>query len=133
MIAFRESAPRKAIVDFLTNRRDHPSATMIFQGLKSKISSLSLGTVYRNLDILTKQGRIRMINIDQKESRYDSHVTSHGHFFCQVCGKLEDISLKQHCCQMVGSLNKQGYSVSAFSLDIKGTCSGCLKNETSKE
>lgn len=128
MVVFRESAHRQAIMKFLQTRSDHPNAVTIYDGLKRKIAKLSLGTVYRNLDILTKQGRVRVIKVGQQEARYDGCVVQHGHFYCQACGKLEDINLKKGCCQMAAQLYKQGYSINELSLDIRGLCNHCSKD-----
>ncbi len=124
-MTYRESFHRKTIVDFLKARTDHPSAAKIYRHLKTKIKNLSLGTVYRNLDILTRQGRIRALNLAQKETRYDGQVVHHAHFICEGCGKIEDLMLQEHCCQLIECLEATGNEVSKFDLELIGRCVAC--------
>ncbi len=124
-MTYRESFQRKTIIDFLQARSDHPSAAEIYRQLKTKIKNLSLGTVYRNLDILTRQGRIRALNLAQKETRYDGRVLAHAHFICEGCGKIEDLMLQDHCCQLIGCLEAEGHEVTKFDLELIGRCVHC--------
>lgn len=125
MSLFRESHQRKAIVNLLKARKDHPSAAMIYEDLRFELPNLSLGTVYRNLEILEKQGRIRILNLAQKEARYDGQMVKHAHFICEHCGTIEDVEMKSDCCQMVNMLESRNYRISKFNLDITGTCPKC--------
>lgn len=126
MTVYRESSQRKAIISFLQGRKDHPSASAIYNVLKQNLPNLSLGTVYRNLEILERQGRIRSLNLAQNEARFDGQVEKHGHFICHKCGQIEDIELKEGCCQLTDVLNEKGHTIEKINIDFIGNCSQCI-------
>lgn len=85
------SRQREAILENLKSRTDHPTADMLFQSLRKYDPKISLGTVYRNLGLLTELGRINKISSGNGIERYDYNTDEHYHFACKVCSKLIDI------------------------------------------
>ncbi|MDF2838395.1 MAG: Peroxide stress regulator PerRNA, family [Evtepia sp.] len=120
----RYSKQRELIYDALASTKEHPSAEMIYKELKPSYPSLSLGTVYRNLNFLVEEGRA--ISIPSTVNRYDATTQDHPHFFCTCCGNLYDldISMDQTLDEPVESL---GYEVHRRDLIFNGLCPHCLK------
>ncbi|MFA6272205.1 MAG: transcriptional repressor [Patescibacteria group bacterium] len=124
----RLTAQKKAILGCV---RDfwpiHPSSQMVYQRVKKSVPSISLGTVYRNLNSLREGGYIEEIVIHNEPSRYDSHVDAHLHFKCDECGELYDIDnpslLKSHTKR----LKDQGFVVQRSSIMFQGLCQKCYK------
>ena len=85
------SRQREAILDNLKSRVDHPTADMLFQSLRKDDPKISLGTVYRNLGLLTEIGKIKKISDINGIERYDYNTTDHYHFACKACSKLIDL------------------------------------------
>ena len=77
---------RTAILSFLRQTKDHPSAEMVFNHLKQEIPDLSLGTVYRNLSMFKAQGEIISLGTVNGVERFDGNVEPHVHFICSSCG-----------------------------------------------
>ena len=50
------SRQREAIKTFLAGRYDHPTAETVYLGIKEEFPNISLGTVYRNLDLTVLTG-----------------------------------------------------------------------------
>ena len=71
MRELKYSKQREAIVECLKNRCDHPSADLVFQSLRKDNPKISLGTVYRNLNLLTEMGVILKISCGDGIERYD--------------------------------------------------------------
>ena len=59
-----KSKQRDAILAFLMTRKDHPTADTIYENVRLTIPNISLGTVYRNLALLTERGEILKLSID---------------------------------------------------------------------
>lgn len=87
----RMTKQRKIIFNTLQDRSDHPGADFIYQLVKEQLPQLSLGTVYRNLEVLTEAGMISKLSFGSGQSRYDSRTDEHYHFRCSVCGRIEDL------------------------------------------
>lgn len=119
----RYSKQRELIYDTLLQSREHPSAEMIYQSLKSGFPSLSLGTVYRNLNLLVEEGRA--IRIPSAVNRYDGDIHEHPHLFCTTCETLYDISLPvDH--DLDAAVETLGHRISRYELIFTGVCSHCF-------
>lgn len=85
------SKQREKILEYVKSVKTHPTAKIVYDKLKSEIPNLSLGTVYRNLDILSETGRLRRIKIANDKDRFDGDLTSHYHAMCVNCGQIFDV------------------------------------------
>ncbi|MCI6859151.1 MAG: transcriptional repressor [Eubacterium sp.] len=88
----KNSRQRNAILQCVMDHHDHPTADVIYQELRKTFPNISLGTVYRNLSLLTSLGKIRKITCEDHADRFDGHTSPHAHFVCKSCGRLQDIS-----------------------------------------
>ncbi len=61
--------------------------------MQADFPRLSLGTVYRNLDVLVSEGEIDEIPSVGSLRRYHANLEQHNHFICEVCGGIRDITL----------------------------------------
>ena len=92
MAVLKYSRQREAIKNYLQGREDHPSADMVYDGIRGEFPNISLGTVYRNLSLLTELGEIIKIPTEGAD-RFDARVTPHNHFICKSCGRVMDIMI----------------------------------------
>lgn len=91
MAEIRNSRQRAALLEELRSRKDHPSAEMLYDALKKEHPHMSLGTVYRNLALLTGLGEIKKIPCGDGSERYDGFTGPHDHFVCRICGRVMDV------------------------------------------
>ena len=91
-MSLKFSRQRESIRENLRNRRDHPTADMIYSDVRRICPNVSLGTVYRNLALLAEQGEITKIMTADGVLRYDGVFPAHGHFICRQCKRIEDLS-----------------------------------------
>ena len=56
MAAIRYSKQREAIRMYLLSTKSHPTAEAVYNNIKNEHPRISLGTVYRNLNLLEEQG-----------------------------------------------------------------------------
>ena len=92
MAVIKHSRQREAIKANLMQRCDHPTADMIYEDIRQEYPNISLGTVYRNLSLLTDLGEIRKITMDSGADHYDGNLDPHIHFFCRACGAILDLA-----------------------------------------
>ena len=120
----RYSKQRELIFRALKGTKEHPTADMVYQMLKPENPNLSLGTVYRNLNLLADEGII--IRMPFPVERYDADTRPHPHFSCTVCGGVSDLDLpyNQALDEQVASL---GYQVEEHSVLFTGICADCSK------
>lgn len=85
------SRQRKAVFDAVRATREHPTAEMVYNALKEEDPKISLATVYRNLHILSDDGKIKRVSIPGRSDRYDGFTGEHVHLCCTSCGRIIDI------------------------------------------
>lgn len=92
MAGKRYSRQRELIYEAVRRSDRHPTAEMVHQWLKPENPGLSLGTVYRNLNLLAQEGQLRRMPFPVE--RYDARVESHPHLRCEGCGGVFDLALE---------------------------------------
>ncbi|MBD5542006.1 MAG: transcriptional repressor [Lachnospiraceae bacterium] len=94
MAAIKYSRQRKAIKDFLMTRKDHPTAETVYLNVRETYPHISLGTVYRNLTLLSDMGDIQKLHLGDGLDHFDADTHPHDHFLCTECGAVLDIDLQ---------------------------------------
>jgi len=88
----RFSQQRETIREIVYSTTSHPTADWIYSKASQRHPTISLGTVYRNLNQLVEHGLIRQIN-DGIMARYDGNTSHHDHLKCTKCGELFDVNI----------------------------------------
>ena len=124
---------RNAILTYLRQTKDHPSAEMVFNHLKPEYPDLSLGTVYRNLSVFKSKGDIMSVGTVNGVERFDGNTTPHVHFVCTGCDAIADLPQ----IAVPEALNQEvtlqtGGRIDTCQLTFVGKCSACAnkKSET---
>jgi len=89
--AFRMTAQRRVILRELKRVVTHPTADEIYLMVRKIIPRISLGTVYRNLEILTDMELVQKIECAGNQRRYDGNPDPHHHIRCIRCGRVGDV------------------------------------------
>ncbi len=126
MAALKHSRQRDCIKEFLMSRCDHPTADVVYSHVREEFPNISLGTVYRNLSLLSEIGEIRKITCNGPD-RFDANTMPHYHFFCNCCGSVVDLEFPQKPdISGVAPMNFGGV-IEQVTLDFSGTCEECIK------
>ena len=126
------SRQREAILDFLCSRKDHPTADVIYQNVRKELPNISLGTVYRNLNLLADMGTIRRVKGLNDTEHFDGDTSLHQHFICRKCGAVQDIYLKNdHLIRSINTAAEEGFDGRITDNDIYfyGICRDCVQNQ----
>ena len=117
----RYSYQRETIKKVVKGTNSHPTADWIYNQTKKIISKISLGTVYRNLKQLTRDGEINTI-YDGNIALYDWNIESHDHLKCTQCGDLVDVHLAHDEFKSIVK-TKFKFDVDDVEMTVIGTCS----------
>ena len=125
----RYSKQRAAVLETVRGTNSHPTADWVFAQVRDELPHISLGTVYRNLNLLADQGDLLRI-YDNRHVRYDGNVHRHDHFRCNSCGTIIDLEIQMD--GVAEELARQtDLRISGYSLDLNGLCSTCqIEKET---
>lgn len=122
------SRQRVAILDFLKSRKDHPTAETVYTAVKEDFPNISLGTVYRNLALLSDMGVIQKVSAENGPDRFDYNAQPHTHFYCRGCDSMIDIDvpIEKELIYKVA----EAYSglIEKSSVQFTGLCPECVRN-----
>ncbi len=90
----RMTKQRKKILEVLKSTTVHPTADWVYEQVKKEIPNVSLGTIYRNLNVLKEMGEIIELNYSSDQSRFDGNPVEHYHFRCLECNKVLDVEIE---------------------------------------
>ena len=123
------SRQRESIKKFLMTRTDHPTAEMIYENLRKEYPKISLGTVYRNLSLLSDIGEIQTISTGVGPDRFDGNAKPHYHFICKHCGQV--IDLKMQGLEHINLLAQHEFPgiIEGHSVFFYGSCEECMRQE----
>src|SRR5438445_13567757 len=79
------------VFEALQGDHTHPFAHEIYRQVHQRLPRISLATVYRNLHSLVEEGKIRTLLLDGQAARYDPETREYDHFFCERCGRVDDL------------------------------------------
>jgi Fur family peroxide stress response transcriptional regulator len=121
-----------AVFDVLAASHDHPTADRIFRRVRRALPHVSLGTVYRNLDKLREQGRLRVVRLEGGLAHYDAVTEAHDHFVCETCGAVVDLPGSRRALD-VAPLRAAGYDVHWHTTALYGVCKSCASGTSAPE
>ena len=118
---------RRAILESLALREDHPTADQVFEDVTSRLPGLSRTTVYRVLETLVQMGAIHKASHLGSAARYDPNTERHHHLTCLSCHKVMDVP--DGMVRQVGLPRPaaKGFEIRDYSVHFKGYCPDCLK------
>lgn len=123
-IKYRKSKQREYLLNLLVNSVAHPTASDIYDEMKLEFSDLSLGTVYRNLNILVEQEKIIKLDYGSTFDHYDGNCHNHPHFVCSKCNRVYDIE-----CDDYYDISKitTNHLIEGCERKYSGICENCIK------
>jgi Fur family ferric uptake transcriptional regulator len=123
----RVTRQRKVILEELRRYNDHPSADVLYERVRTRLPRISLGTVYRNLEILTELGEIQTLELSGSMKRFDGIPKKHYHIRCLRCGRVDDAPiapLNQIEDELYGATV---YTIIGHRLEFTGLCPACSR------
>ena len=127
MAGLKYSKQRASIKDYLMHTTSHPTADTVYLHIKEEFPNISLGTVYRNLNLLCENGQLLKVPIPGASDRFDHTLGDHAHAYCEVCGSVADV-LPQALPMLQEALKGGcGFQVHQMNLVLEGVCPECQK------
>ena len=111
----------KEIYRIVNSSRDHMTAEQMFSALREVYPTVSLATIYNNLNRLGEEGLVGRISVEGSPERFD-RAEKHDHLVCERCGRLADVSFDD----LTASLRAQlGEDFSYYDLKVYYLCPQC--------
>ena len=119
------SRQRELILETVMENPVHPTADTVYAMVREQEPNISLGTVYRNLNLLAEQGILRRIPMPAASDRFDGRTDSHHHMRCCGCGNLFDLPIAEFAGLEEQLKNLAGFSITGYQILFEGFCPAC--------
>ena len=119
----RLTRQRKVILEALRSVKTHPTADEVYDMVRQELPRISLGTVYRNLEVLSEMGLIQKLEMAGLQKRFDGNPEPHYHIRCLNCGCVRDVDVEMNLDMM--EKNMSGFLVHGYRLEFFGICPDC--------
>ena len=125
----RLTTQRQIILEELGKVKTHPTANEVYDMVRKRLPRIGLGTVYRNLELMSETGIILKLEVGGTQKRFDATVDPHYHIRCMSCGKVDDIEIP-----VMEEINKTAadssqYLVLGHHIEFSGICRECNKQD----
>lgn len=126
----RTTRQRSIILEELQSVTSHPTADELYQMVRRRLPRISLGTVYRNLDLLAAQRRILRLEAAGHQMRFDATTEEHQHIRCVQCGRVADVRMDQPPAPLQEIAQATQYRVLRRRVNFDGVCPDCCACES---
>jgi Fe2+ or Zn2+ uptake regulation protein len=126
---------RQVIYEAIVDSREHPTPELIYEQVRQRIPSISLGTIYKNVKTFLDSGVLREVTLHHGSLRLESNMTPHHHLVCSSCKAIFDID--ESAVEPVRLLKTElpaGFSIRQCRVEFVGMCKSCqtAQRRTSK-
>jgi len=128
---YRMTNQRQAILEEVQKVNTHPTADEVYGMVRRRLPRISLGTVYRNLEILSTSGLIQKIGPPSNQMQFDGKTDNHYHIRCINCGRVEDAPIET-VDKLENTIREiSDYSIVGHKLEFIGICPRCEEKRKS--
>jgi len=126
----RNTLQRRLVFETVQEMHNHPTAEEIFQEIASEDIQISKATVYRNLKILSEQGKILHIPIPNGADCFDFYTVPHYHMECQQCERVFDVDMPYQSDLNDRILDNHGMVIFSHQIVFQGLCKECVQKKS---
>ena len=126
----RITPQRRIILEEIKKVDTHPTADEVYEMVRKRMPHISLGTVYRNLEILSQWGLIQRIGPVSGQMRFDGNTKTHYHIRCVYCGSIEDAPIEPLNTFENAIGDQSSYTIIGHTVEFLGICPRCQNKNT---
>ena len=124
--SLKTTRQRQIILEELKKMSSHPTADELYEMVRRRIPRVSLGTVYRNLELLSGSNAIQTLPGGTK-MRFDGNPQQHYHFRCVSCDRVDDLPLEPLTRLEDDLRSISDYDIQGHRLEFFGLCPQCKR------
>ena len=121
----RNTRQRQVIFEELCKLTSHPTAVGLYELVRLRLPKISLGTVYRNLELMDRMGIVQKLEFSGGESRFDGNPQRHDHIRCVRCDRVDDLHAASLELSGIKHDDCKGYQVLGHRLALLRLCPQC--------
>lgn len=116
---------RQVILEELRKVKSHPTANEVYDMVRKRLPRIGLGTVYRNLELLSGCDIIKKLEVGGQQKRFDGDASPHYHIRCINCGRVDDIEMSPKRDLEKKAALSSDYEILGHHVEFTGHCVKC--------
>jgi len=120
-----KTTPQRLAILKELDKKGHASIEEIYEDIKDMFPSISLATIYKNINALKEENVISEVCLHQKP-KFEINKEPHAHFICKKCGMIEDVPFEE----IINKEIEKKYPHSQKELYIYGICKKCQNGDS---
>lgn len=123
----RHTIQRTLVYEAVNRLQCHATADEIYESIAKEHPNISRATVYRNLNLLAEEGKIRRLEIPGGADHFDHRCHDHLHVRCEKCGRVFDVDGEYITGLEKAIQNDHGFKFTGYDILFRGICPDCQK------
>ena len=119
-----KATPQRLAITDVLYMQGHISIETLYEVMLKKFNSISLATIYKNINLMLENSFIQEVKIPHAKSVYELTKESHSHLACEKCGEVQDITIDLHSIIDETSKNYT-FKINSSDLVLSGLCKNC--------
>lgn len=116
--------PQRLTILNLVSEYGHLSIKELFTRIRPTFPSISLATIYKNINFLTEKSLLKEVKLSELDSKYEIAKAPHAHLVCSRCKKVEDVMIDID--SIIKNFEKKSdFVIESNSLELSGICKDC--------
>ncbi|WP_293910642.1 Fur family transcriptional regulator [Sphaerochaeta sp. UBA5836] len=128
----RQTIQKGLVWEAVTTAANHPNAEQIYENIVLKHPSISRATVYRNLNMLVDEGKVKRIRMLGGPDHFDRTLGNHYHIQCTSCKQVSDIEVFGDIDFSTKNVETFGYVLESYEIVFNGICPDCQKKHAAQ-
>lgn len=123
----RNTIQRSLVLEAVNTLKCHATADEIYELIHKEHPNVSRATVYRNLNALSDDGKIKKLEMPSSADRFDHICSKHYHIKCKKCGRVFDVDMEVISGLENNIKDRRGFEFTDYDIVFKGICPDCQK------
>lgn len=122
---------RQVIYEAVADSHAHPTPELIYEQVRQRIPSISLGTIYKNVKTFLDSGLLKEVTLHHGSLRLESNLAPHHHLVCSSCKAIFDIEESAvEPVQLPKTELPAGFSIKQCRMEFVGVCNSCQLSDS---
>lgn len=121
-----KATPQRLVIIESIDKYGHINIDRLYEEVKAKFSSISLATIYKNINSMINNMLLLEVKIPNQKSVFEIVKEQHSHLVCNECGQVLDVKLDTS--KIVDTISHDyKFQIDQSDLVFSGKCTSCLK------
>ncbi|MCI0500988.1 MAG: transcriptional repressor [Epsilonproteobacteria bacterium] len=120
-----KATPQRLTILQIISKYGHINIDTLYSKTKDQFSSISLATIYKNINSMIEVGILDEVKLPNAKSVYEVVKESHAHLKCETCGNIEDMNIDTN--NIFSEISQQHhFKINHSDVVLSGICQNCL-------